>query len=137
MSELPEKKALRLALGELKSRSLSSLEMYNLTTKNFKELYESIITSFQKNAPKDPSKDTGPYNAMMTLLLLIGQSHNDLIWRSTETIGNLNSYVRVLENYSTELDNTLSKIIEDAIKQSAEQIEKQKELIGKKPEYTI
>jgi hypothetical protein len=45
--------------------------------------------------------------------------------------------VRVLENYSTELDNTLSKIIEDAIKQSAEQIEKQKELIGKKPEYTI
>jgi len=135
MSEMPEKKVLKMALTKMKANAITAAEKYNMRMKNLNEFLQwtaKTVDEMQTSA-EDPRR----FDAMKVLLGNIGQQVGELEIDSIETINDWKTYTEVLENYSAELDGTLTKIFEDAMKQSEEQIEKQKELVGKKPEYTI
>ncbi len=58
-----------------------------------------------------------------------------LVRRSLDVIDDWRTYTDVLESYSTELDNTFENIFEKAIRDSEEQIQKQRQLTDRKPDY--
>jgi len=136
MSEIPERKVLKMALTKMKANAITSIDKYGARVKSINDFLAIMFKTIQ-DIPKPSQADQDKANAVMMLLTNIGQQLQELEKDSLETINDWKTYTEVLENYSTELDGTLTKIFEDAIKQSTEQIEKQKELVGKKPEYTI
>jgi hypothetical protein len=135
MSELPEKKVLKNALTKLKANAITTNEKYNTQVKSFSEYLKMVANGLQ-DIPKPSGQDARRIGAVIILLADIEQKVGQLVNGSLEAINDWKTYTEVLENYSAELDNTLTKIFEDAIKQSEERIEKQKELIGKPPEYS-
>ena len=136
MSELPEKKVLKMALTKMKANAITAIDTYNTRVKSINDFLATLFKGMQ-DIPKPSPQDQASIGAAVMLLANIGQQIQELEKHSLETINDWKTYTEVLENYSAELDGTLTKIFEDAIKQSEEQIEKQKELVGKKPEYTV
>jgi septal ring factor EnvC (AmiA/AmiB activator) len=129
----PEKKVLKNALMKLKANVTSASAMYNEQIKSFSEFLNYTIRGMQ--GIKASGQDAQRISYVIMMLGTIGQQATQLIKGSLETINDWRTYTEVLENYSAELDSTLTKIFEEAEKISKEQIEKQKELIGKTPEY--
>ncbi len=134
MSELPEKKVLKNTLMKLKANVLTATEAYNEEIKRFNELMSYTVKGLQGLETSGVEKQR--VGAVVVMLAIIGQHVEQVVKGSLETINDWRTYTEVLENYSAELDNTLTKIFEDAIKQSLEEVEKQKELFKGTPEYT-
>lgn len=135
MSESPEKKVLKQTLVRLKSKTITSLESYGESTKNTFQLINSLLASFEKSTSQLEGEQR---EAMQTIVFMFEDVRNDvtqLVRRSLDVIDDWRTYTDVLESYSTELDNTLENIFEKAIKDSEEQIQKQKQLTDRKPDY--
>jgi hypothetical protein len=137
LSEPPEKKVLKQALGRLKSNALTSENTYNAYIKNFNDSLRSFMEGFAKLLSETKGQEEKQrIGVFMLLLSNFGQAASHLLVRSLETLNVWKTYTETLENYSSELDSTLTNMFQDAVKQFEEQIKKQKELIGKTPEYT-
>jgi hypothetical protein len=136
MSEMPEKKVLKMALTKMKANAITAIDKYNTRVKSINELLSIIFKGFGDTSSLPP-RDKEIAKSLRTVFTSLLQEVTELETESLETINDWRAYTEVLENYSAELDGTLTKIFEDAIKQSTEQIEKQKELVVKKPEYTV
>jgi len=135
LSESPEKKVLKQTLVRLKSKTITSLESYGESTKNTFQLINSLLASFEKSTSQLEGEQR---EAMQTIVFMFEDVRNDvtqLVRRSLDVIDDWRTYTDVLESYSTELDNTLENIFEKAIKDSEEQIQKQKQLTDRKPDY--
>lgn len=135
MSESPEKKVLKQTLVRLKSKTITSLESYGESTKNTFQLINSLLASFEKSTSQLEGEQR---EAMQTIVFMFEDVRNDvtqLVRRSLDVIDDWRTYTDVLESYSTELDNTLENIFEKAIRDSEEQIQKQKQLTDRKPDY--
>lgn len=135
MSESPEKKVLKQTLAKLKSKTITSLESYGESTRNTFQLINSLVASFEKCTSQ---LEGGQKDAMQTIVFMFEDVRNDvtqLVRRSLDVIDDWRTYTDVLESYSTELDNTLENIFEKAIRDSEEQIQKQKQLTDRRPDY--
>jgi type VI protein secretion system component VasK len=135
LSESPEKKVLKQTLVRLKSKTITSLESYGESTKNTFQLINSLLASFEKSTSQLEGEQR---EAMQTIVFMFEDVRNDvtqLVRRSLDVIDDWRTYTDVLESYSAELDNTLENIFEKAIKDSEEQIQKQKQLTDRKPDY--
>lgn len=135
MSESPEKKVLKQTLVRLKSKTITSLESYGESTKNTFQLINSLLASFEKSSSQLEGEQR---EAMQTIVFMFEDVRNDvtqLVRRSLDVIDDWRTYTDVLESYSTELDNTLENIFEKAIRDSEEQIQKQRQLTDRKPDY--
>ena len=135
MSESPEKKVLKQTLVRLKSKTITSLESYGESTKNTFQLINSLLASFEKSTSQLEGEQR---EAMQTIVFMFEDVRNDvtqLVRRSLDVIDDWRTYTDVLESYSTELDNTFENIFEKAIRDSEEQIQKQRQLTDRKPDY--
>jgi hypothetical protein len=135
LSESPEKKVLKQTLVRLKSKTITSLESYGESTKNTFQLINSLLASFEKSSSQLEGEQR---EAMQTIVFMFEDVRNDvtqLVRRSLDVIDDWRTYTDVLESYSTELDNTLENIFEKAIRDSEEQIQKQRQLTDRKPDY--
>ena len=135
MSESPEKKVLKQTLVRLKSKTITSLESYGESTKNTFQLINSLLASFEKSTSQLEGEQR---EAMQTIVFMFEDVRNDvtqLVRRSLNVIDDWRTYTDVLESYSTELDNTFENIFEKAIRDSEEQIQKQRQLTDRKPDY--
>jgi hypothetical protein len=135
LSELPERKVLKNTLMKLKSNVIRADETYDGQIKGFNEVIFHTMQGL--NNIKASGADAQAVGGMIILVGTIAQAVQQLVKQSLETINHWRTYTEVLENYSAELDSTLTKIFEDAVKQSEEQSEKQKELFKGQPDaYT-
>jgi hypothetical protein len=135
LSELPEKKVLKIALTKLKANAITANDTYNIRIRLLTDFLMGMIKRIE-DIPKPSEQDQQRMGVVIILLSNIGQQITELVKDSLATINDWKTYTEVLENYSAELDGTLTKIFEDAIKQSDDQIEKQKELTQKAPDYS-
>jgi len=137
LSEPPERRVLKQTLVKLKSKTITSFELYAGYTETISESLIKVISILKENIPKIEDEET-KRTAEFILLALTGISSEltRLFRQSIDVVDNWKIYTEVLESYASELDKTLNRIFDEAIKASREQVKKQKELIHKKPEYT-
>ena len=137
MSEPPERKVLKQTLVRLKSKTITSFELYAGYTETISENLIKAINILKENIPRIEEEETKRTAEFIELALTgISSELSRLFKQSIDVIDNWRIYTDVLESYASELDKTLNKIFDEAIKASKEQVKKQKELINKKPEYT-
>ena len=140
MSELPERKVLKEMLLKLKAKIINSQKTFFNISLEFIENSPKKMTSLRESAMKMPegeAKTTALF--IMTLMNNWNQNLNAVNSYVTALVGDMNLYIDTLENYSTELDNTLTDIFDRAKKRAEEQykkqIEQQEKLRKKEPSY--
>jgi len=136
MSETPQRKVLKEMLMKLKAKVIDSQKMFfglSITmtatqTQTLKESLESVL-----KMPEGEAKTT----ALLTLSLFNSwnQNLNLLNTNIVALINDMNLYIETLERYSTELDNTLTNIFEEAKRMAEEQLKQQEELKKREPSY--
>jgi hypothetical protein len=128
MTELPEKKVLKDLLIKLKARTLSSEESFQKTqADSFTSLKDILLKLIELN--KDATgRDKEIAKGFLTLVSLIGSDFKGISESAQRYHQDLKLYLETLEQYSTDLDKTLSQIFEEARKQGEEQIKEQEEL---------
>jgi hypothetical protein len=136
LSELPERKVLKETLAKLKSKSHASFLLYNWTIKAFNENLKKQLDEMRNSMALLNEEEKRKVGLLLLLIGVIANEFNQVILQSIDTIDDFSTYTDVLERYSTELDNTLIKIFEEANKLAEEQVKKKKELTGK-TDYTI
>jgi len=133
MAELPEKKVLKNILLELKSRSLSSIDEMNKQQISFLGLIQSINSKFKSIDPKNDPNAKIVKDALDELFYVLSIGVADLtkiLYRSQE---DAKLYIKTLEEYSTELDNTLTQIFAQAQQQAEKEIHHMEELAKQTP----
>jgi len=105
-----------------------SITMSATQTQTLKESLDSVL-----KMPEGEAKTT----ALLTLSLFNSwnQNLNLLNTNIVALINDMNLYIETLERYSAELDNTLTKIFEEAKRMAEEQLKQQEELKKKEPSY--
>jgi len=137
LSEPPERKVLKQTLVRLKSKTITSFELYAGYTETISENLIKAINILKENIPRIEEEETKRTAEFIELALTgISSELSRLFKQSIDVIDNWRIYTDVLESYASELDKTLNKIFDEAIKASKEQVKKQKELINRRPEYT-
>ena len=134
MSKLPERKALKEILIDLKSKTLTSEQRY-------KQLETEIIDLFE-NCEREVLKLTQKRKDLIGLVSIVESLRlhlRNFVSNSNTTLEDMQLYIKSLERYSTELDKTLTDIIKEAEKLANEQIKQQKELMKRKApkSYTV
>lgn len=130
MSEMPERKVLKEVLANLKSKSLGSNEERKMNVASImKELYDAmqLLTEQIEKDPTDPMKLLR-MNIMQRVQLLIDK----VISSSDNAMKDMEIYIDALERYSTNLDETLAKIFEQARRMAEKQIKQQEEKMKRK-----
>jgi hypothetical protein len=136
--ETPERKVLKEMLMKLKTRVITSQTMfYGFSTSMSTTLTESLKKTLEE-VLKMPEGET-KRNALLILAVFQtwNQNLNLLNFNISTLIGDMNLYIETLERYSTELDNTFTKIIEGARKMAEEQQRQQEEQRKKNINYMI
>jgi hypothetical protein len=130
MGELPEKKVLKDLLTKLKSHTISSEEDLKKEeerfTKRFEESHTRLLAVTKKceNTP-EVKEATEAFSEIILLMDILIEDFAKSVHRNNE---NLRFYIDALEEYSTELDGTLTEIFDRARKEAEEQIKQQEEL---------
>lgn len=135
MLKAPEKKILKEMLVKLKTKVINSQKMFfgfSLTMST--SMNETLKESLESLKKMPEGKDKTQFLLMLNVLNNINQNLNLLITSISSLIGDMNLYIETLERYSTELDNTLTDIFEEARKIAEEQ-RKQQALKKKEPSY--
>ncbi len=135
MTELPERKVLKQILEKLKTKTMSSksnvskraMETYG-SLEEINKRFEEII----KGIPESQGEAKMVIEQVKILFRVISIGFGILISQYEDALADMSLYVGSLENYSQELDKTLSGIFEQATKNAEEQIKKQNELMPKK-----
>jgi hypothetical protein len=134
MSEMPEKKVLKSILLELKSRSLASSDEMNKQQDAFYAMFETINSKMKSFNTKDmapQSKELVNTLGELFYVVTVGVSNlTKTLHRSQE---DMRLYVKTLEEYATELDNTLTQIFAQAKQQAEEEIKHMQELAERTP----
>ena len=136
MSEFPEKKVLKDLLANLKKKTITSEDELKKTEETLATPVQNYRNKLLKNIDSDEVIKNSP--------VLVSLAHNLIRFMDTIEIQIKNYsnvvhrncdetklYIEALEKYSTELDNTLTSIFEQATKQAEEQIKQQEELSKK------
>lgn len=130
MSEFPEKKVLKDLLIKLKSHTIASEEELRRDEERFMKRFEEAhgkLRALAKKCETAPSlKDAvDSFSEVILRIDLLAEDFAKSVHRNEE---NVKFYIETLEEYSTELDGTLTGIFESAKKQAEEQIREQEEL---------
>ncbi len=131
MSELPEKKVLKDLLTNLKKKTITYNDELKKTEETLGEPVQRYRAQLLKAVEGDDLKTSpavvqtlyGLIRFMDTIELHI-KNYSNLVRRNCDETA---LYIEALEKYSTELDNTLTSIFEQATKQAEEQIKQQEE----------
>jgi cysteinyl-tRNA synthetase len=130
MGEFPEKKVLKDLLTKLKSHTIASAEELRKEeerfAKRFEESHERLRT-LAKRCETTPNLTDAvdAFAEVIRLMDLLAEDFAKSVHRNDE---NVKFYIEALEEYSTELDGTLTDIFERARKEAEEQIRNQEEL---------
>lgn len=133
MSETPERKVLKEMIQKLKAKLIQSVATYSgqqtLVTSSITEGLESIFEQVGK-----VPEETKPFALLLyAVVSSINTSLTLLIANVNTVLADMNLYNETLEQYSTELDKTLTGIFEGAKKMAEEELKKQEELRKRKP----
>ena len=127
MSESAEKKVLKEMLVKLKAKTIMSQILFTGVSLSMSQSTNDTLRSALDGVMKMPDGEAKK-NAL--LLLAVFQSWNQNLNLLNSSIvnltGDMNLYIETLERYSTELDNTLKSIFEQAKKMAEEQQEEQR-----------
>jgi len=133
MSELPERKVLKEMIQKLKTKLIQSMTTYSIQQKL---VSNSILKSLQI-LDNNLNEFSGPTKTMAlifhSVISSLGNSITLLTSNVNTVFADMNLYNETLERYSTELDNTLESIFEQAKKRAEEKLKKQEELRKRKP----
>lgn len=130
MSQLPEKKVLKDLLAKLKSHTISSEEDLKKEEERFTKRFEESHTRLKNVARKcenspEAKEATEAFSEIMLLMDVLVEDFGKSVHRNNE---NVRFYIDALEEYSTELDGTLTEIFDRARKEAEDQIRQQEEL---------
>ena len=131
MSDLPERAVLKELLKKLKAKTLNSEA--RLIDSNA-DLYYKIADVWKRMKEMVKEGQIGT-DASQSLALVVRELHFlvDILTNcSTTTLEDFKLYIDALEQYSSELDKTLTDIFGQARKLAEEQQKKQKELRKRK-----
>ena len=129
-TEFPERKVLKNLLTKLKSHAIASQEELRREEerfiKRFEESHEKLKVLARKCETVPNVKDAvDAFSEVIIRMDLLTEDFTKSVHRNDE---NMKFYIETLEEYSTELDGTLTGIFESAKKQAEEQIRQQEEL---------
>lgn len=130
MEELPDKRVLKDLLAKLKSHTIASEEELRKEEerfiKRFEESHEKLKLLAKKCETEPNPKDAvDAFSEVIYRMDLLAEDFAKSVHRNTE---NVQFYIGALEEYSAELDGTLTEIFERARKDAEEQIKQQEEL---------
>jgi hypothetical protein len=125
MSELPERKVLKNLLVDLKSRTLSSEDEFKNKQSDFLNGLAEMVAKLKDLGDKHQVEGA---NSFILLISIIASSFNQLAETVRRSHDDMRLYIKALEQYSVELDKTLTEIFEQAKKQAEEQIEQEEAL---------
>lgn len=129
-TEFPERKVLKDLLTKLKSHTIASEEELRKEEerfmKRFEESHEKLKALAKKCETTPNVKDTvDAFSEVIIRMDLLTEDFAKSVHRNDE---NVKFYIEALEEYSTELDGTLTDIFERARKDAEEQIKQQEKL---------
>lgn len=131
MSDLPERSILKEILKKLKAKTLTSeTRLINSNT----DVYNKIADVWKEFKELIDERQIGT-DAYQRIALVLRELHllvDILTNYSTTTLEDFSLYTDALEQYSSELDKTLTDIFEQAKKLAEEQQKKQEELRKRK-----
>ena len=138
MSESPERKVLKGTLAKLKKKTLKAqrgfCEDANSLVERFGKLFEGYekIEELIKKEFKPLGEITGEFKLIMSM---VKNSFYRFLGNTIKTFEDMNMYLSSLEQYSTELDNTLKAILDRTKEEQEKMIAELDELRKKKPMY--
>jgi hypothetical protein len=129
-TEFPERKVLKDLLTKLKSHTIASEEELRKEEerfmKRFEESHEKLKVLAKKCETAPNVKDTvDAFSEVIIRMDLLEEDFAKSVHRNNE---NVKFYIEALEEYSTELDGTLTDIFERARRDAEEQIKQQEKL---------
>ena len=131
MSEAPEKKVLRELLSELKAKTMISEERFQKSVADVDKRIIKLWEMLERLLDKKQIEKTIA-TALGLLITSLDAQVEMSFTHSMTTLEDFKIYVGALERYSSELDQTLSDIFEQAKKMAEEQRKKQEELMKRK-----
>lgn len=130
MEEFPDRKVLKDLLAKLKSHTIASEEELRKEEerfiKRFEQSHERLKLLAKKCETQPTSRDAvDAFSEVIYRMDLLAEDFAKSVHRNSE---NVQFYIDALEEYSAELDGTLTEIFERARKDAEEQIKQQEEL---------
>jgi hypothetical protein len=130
LTEFTEHKVLKDLLTRLKSHAIASEEDLKKEEERFIKRFEEshnrlrTVANQCENNP-EAKQAFGAFSEITALMDVLAEDFTQSVHRNNE---NQRFYIDALEEYSTELDGTLTDIFERARKEAEEQIKQQEEL---------
>jgi hypothetical protein len=132
-----DKAILKNLLLYLKTKSLTSENMFKRENREVDEMFMDLLSVFQRYYDHAPEADKQTLRAMLDLVILLSEQVHSSHRQAESTIGDYKNYITALEGTYKSVDGEFEKTVTEPAQKEAEEKDKEEEERAKAiEEYT-
>jgi hypothetical protein len=111
----------------LKTKSLTSENLYKQSTKEVDDIFMDLLSVFQRYYDHAPEVDRQTLRSMLDLIILVSQQVHTSHRQAQSTIGDFKIYITALEGSYKNVDNDFDKTVAQPAEREADEKAKEEE----------
>jgi hypothetical protein len=111
----------------LKTKSLTSENMFKRETKEVDAIFMDLLSVFQRYNDHAPEADKQTLRAMLDLIILVSEQVHSSHRQAESTIGDFKNYMTALEGCSKSMDPEFEKTVSEPAEKKAKEKDKEEE----------
>lgn len=137
MSSIDNSSVLKNLMLYLKTKSLTSENLYKQSTKEVDDMFMDLMDVFQKYYDQAPEGDKQTLRSMLDLIIMISQQVHTSHRQAESAMGDFKIYITALEGSYKNVDTEFDKNVAQPAEREADEKEKEEEERSKAiEEYT-
>jgi len=122
-----ERSVLKNLLLYLKTKSLTSENVFKRETREVDEIFMDLLSVFQRYYDTAPEKDKQTLRSMLDLIIIVSEQVHSSHRQAESTIGDFKNYVTALEGTYKSMDGDFEKTVAQPAEREAEAKDKAEE----------
>ena len=122
-----ERGVLKNLLLYLKTKSLTSENVFKRETREVDEMFMDLLSVFQRYYDTAPEKDKQTLRSMLDLIIIVSEQVHSSHRQAESTIGDFKNYVTALEGTYKSLDGDFEKSVTEPAEREANAKDKKEE----------
>ena len=122
-----ERGVLKNLLLYLKTKSLTSENVFKRETREVDEMFMDLLSVFQRYYDTAPEKDKQTLRAMLDLIIIVSEQVHSSHRQAESTIGDFKNYVTALEGTYKSMDGDFEKTVAQPAEKEAEAKDKEED----------
>ena len=124
---IDERGVLKNLLLYLKTKSLTSENVFKRETREVDEMFMDLLGVFQRYYDTAPEKDKQTLRSMLDLIIIVSEQVHSSHRQAESTIGDFKNYVTALEGTYKSMDGDFEKVVTQPAEKEAEAKDKEED----------